>query len=189
MGSRNTLIDSRDKLCQFILNKKLLELVQGIDKPYSRVAVVCIGTDTCTGDTYGPLVGTFLSRWSIYDFDLYGTIHRPVHAKNLLEALEKIDTEHTLVLAVDSSLGLHSHIGRINIGNSPLKPGSGLGKSLPEVGDIHIEGIVNISGFLPMLVLQTTRLSLVYSMAEITARSIQYVLFRLGKVKAQAYSR
>ena len=39
-------------------------------------------------------------------------------------------------------------------------------KNLPPVGDIHITGIVNTSGMLEQLTLQTTRLSTVVSIAQ-----------------------
>lgn len=178
MDLKNYLFDSRDKYCQLMLNKKLNELVEGLQKKYSRIAVICIGTDCCTGDSFGPLVGYLVSRWSIYDFELYGTIHRPVHAKNLEETLSVLDLENKLVIAVDSSLGIPSHIGGINVGCSPIRPGSSLGKALPAVGDIHIAGIVNMDGPLPLAVLQSTRLGLVFSMAEIASRAIIHVLFR-----------
>jgi putative sporulation protein YyaC len=184
MTPTQALLDSKDRYCQLALGKKLIELIEKTDKQYDRISVVCIGTDSCTGDSYGPLAGYFLSRCTYYDFDLYGTIHNPVHALNLVETLAKIDLENTLVIAVDSSLGVYSKTGYFNIGSSPIKPGSGVGKKLPEVGDIHIEGIVNMKSLLPpLLVLQTTRLSHVYTMAEITARAIQHALYKCGKVK------
>lgn len=179
MSKTNYLFDSRDKNIQHSLNRKLYELIKKTEKPYERIAVVCIGTDSCTGDCFGPLVGYLLSKWTFCDFDLYGTIHEPVHAKNLEDTLKLIDTDKTLVIAVDSSLGVHSHVGSISIGNSPIIPGSSLGKDLPGVGDIHIAGIVNIGGYFPMVVLQNTRLGLVYTMSEIASRAIKYALYRL----------
>ena len=181
MKAVNYLFDLKDDFCQLLLNRKLDELVEGINKSYDRITIICIGTDRCTGDCFGPLVGHFLSKYSLLDFDLLGTIHSPVHALNIMENLSRIDTSRSLIIAVDSSLGMNSHIGSIDIGLSPVKPGSGVGKTLPEVGDIHITGIVNIAGILPMLVLQNTRLSLVYSMAETTARAICHVLFKRCK--------
>ena len=181
MKGTNYLFDLKDNYCQLLMNKKLDQLVENTGKGYDRVSVVCIGTDRCTGDCYGPLVGSFLSRYDLFDFELMGTLHTPVHALNITESLSKLDTDSSLVIAVDSSLGIASHVGCIDMGPSPVRPGSGVGKNLPEVGDIHITGIVNTSGFLPMLVLQNTRLSLVYSMAEMTARTIQHVLYKRCK--------
>lgn len=184
MDSSEYLFDSKERLCQFKINQKLYELTENIEKVYDRIAVVCIGTDAVTGDCFGPLVGFCLSKWSIYDFDLYGTIHNPVHAKNMSEVLSSIDMDRTLVIAVDACLGTVSHIGCIGLSYAPLKPGKGVGLNLPPVGDISIVGIVNIGGFLPQLVLQCTRLSVVYTMAEITSNAIRYMLHKMKKQKA-----
>lgn len=70
------------------------------------------------------------------------------------------------------------HIGFLTTGYDPILPGSGVGKVLPPVGDIHLSGIVNLSGFMPLMLLQCTRLALVYHMAELTAQSILYVCSR-----------
>ena len=180
------IFDINNNFHQYKMNEKLLEMVNNIDKNYERIAFVCIGSDRSTGDCYGPLVGFTLSKCRIYDFDIYGTIYNPVHAQNLTDTMNKINNNNTLVIAVDSSLGSSKHIGFINIGYGGIKPGLGVSKDLPEVGDIYITGIVNISGFMPTLVLQSTRLGLVYSMAEITSYAIKSMLYKkfLRKMKA-----
>ena len=48
-------------------------------------------------------------------------------------------------------------------------------KELPEVGDIHINGIVNVSGFMEYFVLQNTRLHLVMSMANTLSESLSHI--------------
>ena len=58
------------------------------------------------------------------------------------------------------------------MGNGPLYPGAAVQKELPPVGDIYITGIVNISGILEYLTLQTTRLSTVISLADTIAQGI-----------------
>lgn len=45
-------------------------------------------------------------------------------------------------------------------------------KDLPEVGDLHINGIVNVSGFMEYFVLQNTRLHLVMNMANVLAEGL-----------------
>ena len=72
-----------------------------------------------------------------------------------------------LVIAVDASLGVKSHIGYVTLGTGSLKPGVGVNKTtLPETGDIFITGIVNFSGMLDSLLLQSTRLSTVMRLAD-----------------------
>lgn len=62
--------------------------------------------------------------------------------------------------------------------NQPIKPGSGVGKDLPPVGDISISAIVAMAGFLPLVMLQNTSLGMVYKMAEIASNSIRHVLYK-----------
>ena len=47
-----------------------------------------------------------------------------------------------------------------------------MNKQLPEVGKMHIIGVVNVGGFMEYLVLQNTRLSLVMRMAEVISESL-----------------
>ena len=54
---------------------------------------------------------------------------------------------------------------------------------LPPVGDIHITGIVNISGILAQLTLQTTRISTVISLADTIARGLLPILNASGLIQ------
>ena len=62
----------------------------------------------------------------------------------------------------------------VQVGEGPVKPGAGVNKDLPSVGDAHITGIVNVSGFMEFMVLQNTRLSLVLKMAKTIANGIYF---------------
>ena len=73
---------------------------------------------------------------------------------------------HALVIAIDASLGQKKHLGYVTIANGALHPGAAIHKQLPSVGHIHITGIVNVSGVLEQLTLQTTRLSTVIFLAD-----------------------
>lgn len=163
---------------QFQLNSILYKMVDNIEKQYEHIAIMCIGTDRSTGDSYGPLIGHMLSKYTMYDFDLFGTLSEPVHALNLEKTIHKIDKEKTLIIAVDSSVGYSSYVGQIGIKYGSIRPGSGVGKSLPSIGDISISGIVAISGFEPLIMLQSAPLGMVYLMAEKTSRAISYVLHK-----------
>ena len=178
LKSKKVYFGTDEKMCQYMLNKEAYTLISEINKPYKRIAVVCVGTDRSTGDSFGPLVGFMLSKYRIYDFDVYGTIVEPVHAMNLSETMKKIDFENTFVIAVDASVGRVDQIGHIGLANSAIKPGSGVGKNLPEVGDVSFSGVVTIGGIMPHVMLQNTSLGLVYKMAEITANSIKHVFYK-----------
>ncbi len=175
---KKVYVNTNEKMCQYRLNQEAYGLISEVDKQYKRIAVVCIGTDRSTGDSFGPLVGFMLSKYRIYDFDVYGTIVDPVHAMNLSQTVEKIDTDNTLVIAVDASIGRIDHIAHIGLSNGSIKPGSGVGKDLPAVGDVSFSGVVTMGGIMPQVMLQNTSLGLVYKMAEITANSIKHVLYK-----------
>ncbi|SFI70140.1 spore protease YyaC [Thermoflavimicrobium dichotomicum] len=138
------------------------------------IICVCIGTDRSTGDSLGPLVGTFLSKQAPANIKVFGTLDEPVHALNLQETIHHIQNKYpeSPVIAVDACLGHFKNVGWIQLGLGPIKPGAGVKKELPEVGQIHIKGIVNVSGFMEYMILQNTRLSVVMKMAEVIASSI-----------------
>lgn len=129
----------------------------------------CIGTDRSTGDSYGPLVGTYLETLGYKN--VIGNLKNPVHAVNLEEKLQLVGKDK-LIIAIDACLGQLSSVETISIKKGSIKPGAGVGKDLPAIGDIAITGIVNISGFMDFFVLQNTRLSIVMEMAKKTARAI-----------------
>lgn len=183
--SRIAYFDSKEKFVQWKMNSTLLELVQGWEKPYEKIALICIGTDRSTGDSFGPLTGHMLSRLSLIDFDLYGTLETPVHALTLNDVLKDIDMQKTLTIAVDAGVGNPNMVGMIEMGYEPVKPGSGLGKTLPSVGDISITGIVAMGGMAPFIMLQNAPLGMVYSMAEKTFFAIQYALRTMQMNKRQ----
>lgn len=135
---------------------------------WSELVFLCIGTDRVTGDCLGPFVGQKLSSYSGTDFSVYGTLFQPVHALNLTDIYQHIQTHHpnALVIAIDASLGEKKHLGYVTIANGALHPGAAIHKQLPSVGHIHITGIVNVSGVLEQLTLQTTRLSTVIFLAD-----------------------
>ncbi|NLJ77505.1 MAG: spore protease YyaC [Peptococcaceae bacterium] len=140
--------------------------------------LLCIGTDRSTGDCLGPLVGSKIDQMNQGFFEVYGTLNNPVHASNLKDTLEEINSRYKnpLIIAVDACLGRIENVGYINLGNGSLHPGAGVNKNLPPVGQIHITGIVNVGGFMEYMVLQNTRLNIVMGLADIIARGLGEVI-------------
>ncbi|WP_054958301.1 spore protease YyaC [Paenibacillus dakarensis] len=155
-----------------IVHRLLYHLSSGVK--HRPLIIVCIGTDRSTGDCLGPLVGTSLSRYNSSLFHLYGTLDEPVHAMNLKEKLAMIyeQYENPFIIGIDACLGQSASVGSIQVSEGPLRPGAGVHKELPPVGDIHVTGIVNVGGFMEYFVLQNTRLSLVMRLSDIIANSL-----------------
>src|SRR5690554_2259177 len=146
-----------------------------------NIVLLCIGTDRSTGDCLGPLVGHQMNNKPYQHIHVLGTLEDPVHAKNLESTIEDIQHQYPspFVIALDACLGRSESIGNINISPGPLKPGAGVNKPLPWVGDMHINGVVNAGGFMEYIVLQNTRLHVVMKMAEIIAKGLHKHFVRI----------
>lgn len=170
--------NSADGFCAYQFSQTLGELIQSLDKTSEEIVFLCIGSDRATGDSLGPIIGYKLSELKYKNYMIYGTLDEPVHAKNLRETITKIKQIHkdSIIIAIDASLGTSNHVGYITLGEGPLKPGAGVSKDLPAVGDLFITGIVNFSGLLDNMLLQTTRLNIVMKLADCICSGIRFCL-------------
>lgn len=159
--------------------------------PNQTLIFLCIGSDRATGDSLGPLIGYKLEQHPNQNYIVYGTLEEPVHAKNLTAVVEEIHSRHKnpYIIAIDASLGKQAHIGYYTLGIGSLKPGAGVGKELIAVGDVFITGIVNLSGLLDRMLLQTTRLHTVMSLADRIYLGIRYGLSLFAEQSAAANRR
>lgn len=181
-----------DPLCFNRIHQSVYSnLVENDPRAVREPVYVCIGTDRATGDCLGPLVGSRLSNL-LPSARIYGTLEKPAHAVNLSDTLNELaqDMPQALVVAVDACLGKVDRIGFINVKKGSLQPGTALKKELPAVGTFHISGVVNVGGLLDHLVLQNTRLYVVYRMAELIAEGLtvahlQYMRLRERTVGQQ----
>jgi len=164
-------------LVRSTLQQELLSLIS-YAKPLQPIVVVCIGTDRSTGDSLGPLVGTNLLKYRSTLFHVYGTIAEPVHALNLENVLKDIHLKHPspFIIGIDACLGQSQSVGSIITALGPVRPGAGVNKQLPPVGDMHITGVVNVGGFMEYFVLQNTRLHLVMSISEVISQCLYHAV-------------
>lgn len=155
-------------LCPELLQRLLGKNNKNAQNP----VLVCVGTDRIIGDSLGPLVGSMLLQTCGNDpscgLNIYGTLQNTVHALNLADTASYIKEKHadSIVIAIDASLGSREDIGSVFIRSGTLRPGAGVHKNLPQLGDITITGIAGEQSRHPYLTLQTARLSLIMQMAE-----------------------
>jgi putative sporulation protein YyaC len=169
-------IHYKEQTCFARLTKAIEQiLLNQMDRP---LVLVCIGTDRSTGDSLGPLIGTQLKSLDLPSLHIFGSLDEPVHAVNLNETYAKITSsfENPYIIAVDACLGRYTNVGMITVGEGPVLPGAGVNKDLPPIGEAHITGIVNVSGYMEYFVLQNTRLHVVMSMAQVISRSIHMAM-------------
>lgn len=174
----------------YLLKEQLIKMFCEHNLIERDVILLCIGSDRSTGDSLGPLVGHKLSCNPLPQITVYGTLNDPVHAANLKNKISIIEQNHYMpfIIAVDASLGTMEHVGYVTVSNGPLHPGLGVNKTLPGIGDMHITGIVNFSGMMESLLLQTTRLSRVMLLADLISRSIRAGFAEYMNLSAQSYS-
>ena len=166
----NTNSDGADRLCAEHLYRSLTYFCTAD----SSLVLLCVGTDRSTGDSLGPLVGSKIKDQLPPQVAVYGSLDQPIHAVNLEATINEINErfDRPFIIAIDACLGRTESIGYISIKPGPLRPGTGVNKNLPEVGQMHIIGVVNVGGFMEYLVLQNTRLSLVMRMAEVISAGL-----------------
>ncbi|KEH98354.1 spore protease YyaC [Clostridium botulinum] len=144
--------------------------------------IVCIGTDRCIGDCLGPLVGTLLD-FKNFPLKIYGTISNPIHALNIDKKLKEIKKLHpkSNIIGIDACLGDEKNIGEIQARNSPIHPGKGVGKLLPQVGETSIIGIVDSSDKNELFTNRNIRLDLIVNMSKVIVHSLihSYYLYKV----------
>lgn len=178
----NIRIHYKDPTCVSKLSKEIeKEFIQATGRP---IIIVCIGTDRSTGDALGPIVGSLIKDAHLPNIPIFGTLDQPVHAVNLNETYQKIKQEYVnpFIIGIDACLGRYQNVGMITFGKGPVLPGAGVNKNLPPIGDIHLTGIVNVSGYMEYLVLQNTRLHLVMTIGEQIALSLIEAVQHLNSI-------
>lgn len=142
--------------------------------------ILCIGSDLSVGDSLGPVTGTKLKeKLRGLNCYVYGTLSKPITAhevKYMNEFLRQTHPENP-VIAVDAAVGLAGDIGLIKLAKRAIKPGSGANKKLSRVGDVSVMGIVAEHSVFNYSLFSSTRLNIIYKMAEIISDGIaSYIL-------------
>ena len=177
-------IHYKEQTCSARLTKAIESLLNQNERP---LVLVCIGTDRSTGDSLGPIIGSQLKSLHLPSLHIFGSLEEPVHAVNLKDVYSKIKSsfQDPYIIAVDACLGRYANVGMITVGEGPVLPGAGVNKNLPPIGEAHITGIVNVSGYMEYFVLQNTRLHVVMSMAEVISRSIHKAVENHTNIKVK----
>ncbi len=164
----------------------LCSYLEELRDTYSQLVILCIGSDRSTGDSLGPLVGSMLDDLQLDGVPVYGTLDKPVHALNIGEIKEYLEDTYTspAILAVDACLGQKQMVGHLEVGKGSLLPGAAVKKRIPPIGNVFITGVVNIGGFMELMVLQGTRLGIVLPLARFISWGIFLAASDWAKNKA-----
>lgn len=115
-----------------------------ISKTKKEIIFLCIGTDKIIGDSFGPIVGHYLSQ---NDYTVYGNLQRTVNGTNLKKYIQQIYINHNspYIIVLDSALGEYDIVNKIVVGKGGIKPGSALNKNNKLIGDLYINAVVGIN--------------------------------------------
>lgn len=127
------------------------------------IIFLCIGSDRSTGDSFGPIVGSFLQQLGFPH--VIGTLDSPCDAHAVEWQINAAAKENKLIVAIDACLGQNKMTGQLILKRGPIQPGAAIGRRLPLVGDYSIAGVVNQIGPKAYWRLQNTSLQLVLKMA------------------------
>ncbi len=183
MESNNFYINSLDKNASILLDENIYNSIKNLKKTFNQIIIMCIGTDKIIADCLGPLVGHILeNKFSLKEnIYIYGTLKNPVHSSNIQDYIKFIEKKHNdyIIIAIDASLGSLDKIGYIKTGIGQIKPGSGVNKTLPYIGNIYIKGIIQDKNTPKSLIIQSTSLYNVMLMAEKISEGLIKTLIRI----------
>ena len=122
------------------------EIAKSIKQLYhsQMPVIVCVGSDLSVGDSFGPMIGTALiKRLHGYAY-VYGTLDSPITAKEIVTISEHILKLHpnSKIIVIDAALGEEENVGFVKVCSEGIKPGQGVNKDLPKIGNVSIIGVV-----------------------------------------------
>lgn len=146
-----------------------------------QIVVVCFGTPTVEGDSFGPRVGSFLCEMNLPCF-VYGTLSRPVTARNMQEFECFVERVHSgaTVLSVDACLGRKHNVLKYSVRSDGVCP-AGIKGEKKRFGDVGILGVVGATGGDNITTLLTANrvdvTKLAYKVAIVIKSAIQSLVF------------
>ena len=105
---------------------------------------LCIGTNKIIGDSFGPMVGTKLTKLN-KNINILGNMNEPMGRININKKIEEIKKyqKEKYIIAIDSAISSKKeNIGKIFITNSSMILGNGINKNILKIGDISIKAVV-----------------------------------------------
>ena len=151
-----------------------------INKSFSSVIFLCVGTDRIIGDTFGPIVGHKLKKLfkGIKNINILGDLNNIVCNTNIEKVIDSIciNFSNPFIISIDSAISCNEeNIGKIIVEKGGICLGKGLGKEKYIIGDMNVKAIVSKDLKNPkqnLYLLQNIRLNMIMEMADVVANGI-----------------
>ena len=126
-----------------IFSRNLRYLLNRVNPRGKPLAFACIGSANVPGDSFGPLMGTILTRHGLPN--VYGTMEWPLNALTLPHNMPLLKTveKDCCLIAIDAAIGNPAQSGHLTLCRGCIRPGSALNRKLPPIGALHITGVFN----------------------------------------------
>ena len=154
--------------------KGICKAVEQMTENYSDICLIFVGTDANIGDSLAPLAASIISVKNGNIFT-YGNLNCTITANEVPFMCEFVKNAHptSFCLVIDAAVGKKEDVGVIKVQNRGIKPGLGVNKDLPMMGNGSIIGIISEKSEKNGGNLAITRLSYVYKMAKVIAEGLQ----------------
>lgn len=181
-STHNIVIPYNHRLAPLFIRQALYSL---IPEGTQHIYVMGIGSSRISGDSLGPFVGTLLKNSYPEHLTVLGNLQSPLDATTLVPNVTTFPfRKNSFVLAVDSVFGSEEMVNSIVVNEGPIVPGSGLGNTLPPIGNCSITGVVLENDPDLKSSLLFTDLNLIYTMATSIAKGISLTIRQYFKYPA-----
>lgn len=110
------------------------------------MAVLCIGSKQCVGDSLGPLVGEILSQYlpNQRRIKVLGNMHQCLSYQVVEVLIKEIHKRavNPYIVVVDAALAPKTYVGNIVVSKHGLIPGRALKRKGVSLGNVTVRGIV-----------------------------------------------
>lgn len=107
---------------------------------------MCIGSPTHVWDSYGPIVGSRITK-EIDNIICYGTMDNPVVAYNVVKIEEEVRAlyPHHVLVAIDGAVTYKEEIaGKTYVSKGGINPGDAFDKKIKKIGDYNIKFAIHV---------------------------------------------
>lgn len=116
-----------------------------IEKEFSNIVILCVGTNKIVGDLFGPMVGQkLIKKIKRKNVNIYGDSKNTLNFKNAENVLKSVFVEYRkpFIITIDAALGKENMIEKVFVSRGKIKIGNSLGRSICYNSQINIKGVV-----------------------------------------------
>jgi len=152
----------------------LLKNIKEAMKLEKDIFICAYAIDKNIGDSVGPLVGYKIRNMNQNKMIVCGSLENTFQALNIETVHNTISNsfDNLYIIAIDACLGDYRDIGKILLKYGSVRPGAGVNKKIPPVGDISIKAIVDDSDDYEFFPHKPMRLNFIMRFADIISEAI-----------------